>query len=336
MAKLTKQERKNHGQACALLQKDVLTLDDKIFVLENWHEGANHENGERGAFFTPSGLARDFGIDAGGGGDVIDLCAGIGGLMFWLKLDGRIPGRMVCVEINPAYIAVGRKILPDAEWIQADVFDQLADLGKFALAISNPPFGAVRRSGNAPRYSGRKFEYHVMDIAADLAETGAFIVPQTSAPFIYSGGGHYREKRDAEFAKFAADTGIVMTAGCGIDTAFYKNEWHGVAPICEVACIDFDQARRDRPAPQIAVSAQITRVPAVQGFRATRAQVPIWALLRAGVAAGPLSVATFRRRPGRDRVATMRHGPRSGRVVHSRRGAPAAGPETSISEGGRL
>lgn len=254
MAKLTKQQRKQHAQACALLQKDVLTLDDKLFVLDNWHEGATHENGERGAFFTPAGLARDFAIDAGGGRDAIDLCAGIGGLMFWLQLDGRVRGRMVCVEINPAYIAVGRKILPEAEWIQADVFDLPADIGTFDLAISNPPFGNVRRSGNAPRYSGRKFEYHVMDIAADLAETGTFIIPQMSAPFTFSNSRYFRERPTDDTNKFTADTGITMTPGCGIDTAFHINDWHGVAPICEVVSIDFTEARQQRPAAPVAAA----------------------------------------------------------------------------------
>jgi len=68
-------------------------------------------NGACGAHFTPAGLARDFAIDAGGGRRVIDLCAGIGGLGFWLDLDGRA-GELVCVEVNPAYVEVGRKILP--------------------------------------------------------------------------------------------------------------------------------------------------------------------------------------------------------------------------------
>ena len=78
MAKLTKAQRKAHAEACKILQKDALSIDEKIFVLENWHEGAEHMNGAIGAHFTPSGLARDFAIDAGGGRRVIELCAGIG------------------------------------------------------------------------------------------------------------------------------------------------------------------------------------------------------------------------------------------------------------------
>lgn len=257
MAKLTKQQRKLHAQACEILRKDTLTLDDKLFVLDNWHEGATHMNGEAGAFFTPSGLARDFSIDAGGGRDVIDLCAGIGGLMFWLMMDGRAHRRMVCVEVNAAYIEVGRKILPEAEWIQADVLDLPADIGAYDLAIANPPFGAVRRSQNAPRYRGRKFEYHVIDIASDLAERGAFIVPQTSAPFAYSGRPYFQDRPNKDVTSFTADTGIVLEAGCGIDTSYYADDWHGVSPICEVVTAEFDQVRAER-----ALSAEAARLTA--------------------------------------------------------------------------
>ncbi len=40
MSKLTKAQAKAHQEACDLLQKDVLTLDEKWFVLENWQESA--------------------------------------------------------------------------------------------------------------------------------------------------------------------------------------------------------------------------------------------------------------------------------------------------------
>ncbi|MGF6431204.1 hypothetical protein [Bradyrhizobium elkanii] len=65
MAKLTKVEAKAHAEAVVLLNKDVLSYDERVFVLDNWHEGANHINGSAGAFFTPTGLAGDFAIEAG-------------------------------------------------------------------------------------------------------------------------------------------------------------------------------------------------------------------------------------------------------------------------------
>jgi hypothetical protein len=44
MSKLTKQQAALHAQACAYLKKDVLTLDERMFVLDHWQESANHIN----------------------------------------------------------------------------------------------------------------------------------------------------------------------------------------------------------------------------------------------------------------------------------------------------
>jgi hypothetical protein len=81
MAKLTKAQRKAHAEAEAILTKDKITNDERDFVFHNWHEGATHENGGAGAFFTPFDLACDFALD-GAGRRVIDLCAGIGVLSY--------------------------------------------------------------------------------------------------------------------------------------------------------------------------------------------------------------------------------------------------------------
>jgi SAM-dependent methyltransferase len=186
MAKLTKQQRKAHAEAEAILTKDRITDDERDFVFQNWHEGATHENGAAGAFFTPFDLACDFALD-GAGRRVIDLCAGIGVLSYIIHHRSKWGERLAeitCVEINPRYVAVGRKLLPQARWINADVFDWRAlDLDHYDVAIANPPFGRVRRSSDAPRYRGPEFEFHVVDIARELAPRGAFIVPQESARF---------------------------------------------------------------------------------------------------------------------------------------------------------
>lgn len=60
----------------AYLEKDILTLDERPFVLEHWQESTNHINGVSGAFFTPRSLASDFSIEVEGR-RIIDLCAGI-------------------------------------------------------------------------------------------------------------------------------------------------------------------------------------------------------------------------------------------------------------------
>jgi 2-polyprenyl-3-methyl-5-hydroxy-6-metoxy-1,4-benzoquinol methylase len=43
---------------------------------------------------------------------------------------------MVCIEKNPDYVAVGRKVVPEATWICADVFDLPADLGRYDRVVA--------------------------------------------------------------------------------------------------------------------------------------------------------------------------------------------------------
>ena len=151
MAKLSKAQAKNHADACKLLAKEKLSLDERYFVLENWREDATHINSVAGAYFTPPALAREFALEVVGP-RVIDLCAGIGSLAFafWHRhaFDSNPAAEITCIEVNPDYVAVGNKILPEANWIQADVSCLAKDIGHFDCAIANPPFGATKASGN--------------------------------------------------------------------------------------------------------------------------------------------------------------------------------------------
>jgi predicted RNA methylase len=257
MAKLTKAQAKAHDQACELLKKDWLNHDERLFVIDNWQESATHINSSAGAFFTPIELARHHAIELQQlSGRVIDLCAGIGSLSFALWEQSyyqRESLEIVCVEINPAYSEVGKKLLPEATWIVGDVFDVLdMGLGRFHAAISNPPFGAIKRSKNAPRYTGSAFEFHVIDIAAHMADFGVFILPQMSAGFEFSGKPCYRRQESGKAFDFQQKTGLHFEAGCGVDTAMFKDQWRGVSPICEIVCVDFDQDDVQEPAQPVA------------------------------------------------------------------------------------
>lgn len=249
MSKLSKAEAAAHDKCEALLAKDALTDEDRFYILEHWQESARNVNSAAGAFFTPYGLAADMALELSnlrGTVRVLDLCAGAGTLGLavlrknaWQIQDGSLDLQIVCVETNPEYARVGRKILPEATWIESSIFN-LPDLGRFDVAMSNPPFGRVKRDGDAPRYKGAEFEYHVLDIAAHRADVGVFILPQQSTPFRYSGQPCYREEATDRHARFVKQTGIRLEAGCGVDTSIYRQAWHGVSPQVEIATCDFE------------------------------------------------------------------------------------------------
>lgn len=245
MAKLTKNQAKNHARALELLDSGQFkNEEEREFVFNNWNEGANHINGAAGAFFTPLSLAYDLAIDVGRG-KVLDLCAGIGILSYAVHMRNYYDKdhlELTCVEINPDYVEIGKKLVPQANWICADALDILdLNLGHFDAVISNPPFGNIKRSKNGPKYTGKDFEYHIIDIASQIADYGVFIVPQMSAGFNYSGRQYYeRQADDSKAGKFQLLTGLHFDAGCGVDTTVYKNDWKGVSPTCEIVCVEFN------------------------------------------------------------------------------------------------
>lgn len=250
MARLTKEEAKWHAEAELLLTKPKWDDDDREFFLKHWQESANHVNSAAGAFFTPLDYALDFALEVGGG-PLIDVCAGIGNLTYAVTFRQRYSQYpkatdLVCVELNEAYAAIGQKLVPDAHWIVGNAFEELPKLGKkFTHAISNPPFGRIKHDGKPPRYTGAKFEYKIIDLVADYADYGAFILPSGSAPFSYSGAPFYDRRQDnPEYQKLETQTGIILDAGIGIDTSIYS-AWHGVQVSTEVCITDYTV--RERP-----------------------------------------------------------------------------------------
>lgn len=241
--KLTKAQTKAMAEVNRLVGLERrLTEEERLFVLENFQEGANQDNGAIGAFFTPGGLARDFSIEAPDGCDtIVDLCAGIGALAYACEHKAT---QIVCVERCADYVRVGRKVMPDAHWIHADVFsDWWKDFDVFDAAIANPPFGRVRADSFTGRYTGAECEYKVIEFASRIAHYGAFIVPQMSAPFRLSGVQCYREQVTDKCRKFMDQTGIVMQPNCGIDTQQYRDAWHGASPVCEIVTCEFELYR---------------------------------------------------------------------------------------------
>ncbi|MFC2253952.1 methyltransferase [Labrys portucalensis] len=248
MGKLSKVEMTAHAEAEALLRQDVLSEDEKDFVLENWHPGAENNVAAAGAFFTPMDLAADFALEPGQG-RVIDLCAGIGGLSYWVRQRSKWRGgvELTCVEINPRFVEIGRKLLPEARWICADVLDwrrwwkDELEGALFDWAIANPPFGKVATSGG--RHGFKSFEFAVIEVASQIADNGTFILPQGSASFRYSGRPCFERLTSGAGVDFEQRTGLFMDCGIGIDTSIYRDQWRSVAPLCEIVTIEFAEWR---------------------------------------------------------------------------------------------
>ena len=270
---MNRQDQKKHQQALKLLEKDVLTYDEKYFILENFHEAGSCNNRVNGAHFTPLGLANDFCLEIGYE-RVIDLCAGIGVLSFiYYHLYGHdTKPEITCIELNPHYVEVGKKILPEATWICGDVLDPalIETLGHFDMAYSNPPFGkSIKSPFSTPRYRGGEFEYKVMDVASDLADCGAFIIPQRSAPFRYSGAHCFQDLRNVrindpvhysgsalkKYTPFNKDTDINLEMGVGVDCDFHQDQWRDVSISVEIVNADFVDTREARKTPNFGLFA---------------------------------------------------------------------------------
>lgn len=248
MAKLSKIEAKNHAQALEYLKLDKLTTEQKDFVIKHYHEGATHINGVAGAFFTPYPLAWEFALCVAFNDNnkhrYIDICAGIGVLSY--ALINREPNaEIVCIDINPEYVEVGKKIVPEATWYCADVndLDFIQSLGWFDCAYSNPPFGSVASFSKkrGPKYTGSEAEYKVIDIASMIAKNGTFILPQASAGFKYSGRQSYERDESDKYTRFSEQTGIELELSLSIDTSYEEyGKWRNCNPVVEFVDADFE------------------------------------------------------------------------------------------------
>ncbi|WP_216892195.1 methyltransferase [Nocardia alni] len=255
MSRLSRPAAAAHQEACRLvdLARD-LSEDEKQFVLEHYQESMHLDQGTDGMFFIPSALARAMAIHVVGT-RIIDLGAGIGHLgfacrnLFGHRHNGDPTPDLVCVEANPDLVRVGMKIVPEAVWVCADMFELPArGLRQFDTAIANPPYGRASRTGSGPGYRGRRFEYHAIALAAQIARHGVFLIPQSSAPFRYSGMPHLAPgPRDEEYERFVARTGILLAPSKGIDTSLCDKDWHHRVPPTEVALADFTDPAVLRP-----------------------------------------------------------------------------------------
>lgn len=253
--KISKAESKKHDEALAVLSLTrALTQDDIEFVYENYNPMAEHNVGKGGIFFTPLEMAREFCIYAHGDGDVIDLAAGIGVLSYKALLQHRSgrnstekPRRHVAIELASTFVEIGRKLVPEIEWIEGDIFDQdlLRSLGTFDYAISNPPFGQVitKKSADWMLTKGPA-QNLTIEVMARLCWGGGYIIaPDNMADYDLE-RRKYREPKVGE--QFKHFPGISFQI---IPTMYeeYDKAWKGANPRARIIDVNFDEVTFERP-----------------------------------------------------------------------------------------
>ena len=238
MAKLSKTDLRHHQSAMKLIQADrPLSLDETFEAFALYHEGAEGDQTGASAYFTPIDFANDMWIDTPQGGRLLDMCAGIGRLGYFasgrFRYEPEEFEEIVCVEKNPDYVEVGKRLFPEATWICADALDPALrrDLGKFDFAIANPPFGNTTKSEHeAPRYKGKEFDLAVMDVMATLAPSCWAIVPESRARWDRRG-----TKRPSAYAdRFKKATGLDLHRFSSVDAHYHREAWRGTSPAVEI------------------------------------------------------------------------------------------------------
>lgn len=185
------------------------------------------------------------------------MCAGIGMLSYALKIRDSYDQNIksyTCIELNPKFVEIGKKILPQAKWICADAYDKdlwddlVKDLPdkRFDLMVSNPPFG--RDQISKEKYDWLNFtgqrDLMAVEVCLRYGKNGYFILPSGSAPFTYSGRPWYEDKPERYSQKFKRflkdnkDFKFQMTCD-GIDSSIYKDEWKNLNGI-SVEAVNID------------------------------------------------------------------------------------------------
>jgi predicted RNA methylase len=252
MIKASKKDVQLHNECLKLLSKKKLKQTEKDFIVANYNEGISRVISTKGIFFTPRDLALDFILEVTGN-KVLDLCAGIGMLSYHNYHHGHHPRvtnrpiEITCVELNPDFVEIGEKLLPEANWICEDITKPgfIERLGHYDMAISNPPFGSINHVGKTLfNYTGNQFEYKAIELASRVARYGAFIIPQGSAPFVYSGQRQFAEQHCPKYDQFVNQTKIELELGCSIDMSVHQGLWKFTQVATEIVLSNFSQSCR--------------------------------------------------------------------------------------------
>jgi phospholipid N-methyltransferase len=241
MAKLSKQKWKLHLEAQAMVDGTAdLSFENREFILKNWSPLAQQNVGVAGIFFTPTSIAYEMQIEVPHEGRILDLFAGTGRLAFnttkYAYEDDSID--MVCIENNPEFVKVGKRVLPQATWIRGDAFDRNTydDIGQFRCVISNPPYG-ISSNGNGNWLTRGPSQYMAAEVAMMVADYGVFVLNQSDCPFKMSGVHSHEKQKCEKYEKWHKKTGIEFMNNCGLDLSMYDDDWEGTRQRVEVVLI---------------------------------------------------------------------------------------------------
>jgi len=248
MGKITRAQSKAHDDALALLSLcRGLTADEKEFVFRNYNPMATNNVGKAAIFFTPFDLASELLPYLGGfSGRLLDAFAGIGVLAYhaWKKFHSNM-NELVCVELNGDFVQAGKKLVPEATWIQGDMFDinLVAGLGIFNVAITNPPYGNVATGQEANKW----LQYHgpmqleAAEVILRITTKGGLMILQRVDQEHQLGptppSTHYKRWKKA----FPG----AMISEQSTDTSIYRDQWQGAKPDVVLADVSVDWCASD-------------------------------------------------------------------------------------------
>ena len=261
MAKLTRTQLSKHKEACDLLDlaRD-LTYDEVIFVLSHWLPDS-HSKTSGAAFFTPLYIAHWVAQESGDEGHILDLCAGIGHLTYFqmrrlMYTRPHHEPQLTAVEINPEFIKAGKKLVPQAHWIEGDIFDRSfwrsIDLSPQPwMYISNPPFGTAQ--SDWLEYKGNSALMAVeVGLRVTGDGTGVVVLPQAVLPFEYSGKRGYRRRQPVKSGKDFVNTWPDYQIGCSsLDTTYpdegFPHKFMDTSIVVEIASFEWPNWEKPKP-----------------------------------------------------------------------------------------
>jgi predicted RNA methylase len=177
------------------------------------------------------------------------MCAGIGGLTFAARMRDyyhKDIRHSVCIERNPKFCEIDKRLVPKAEWICGDIFDKgiwddiKSRYGKINCVLSNPPFGKVTKTDADRKYTGSEIDMAAIEVALTVCKGRIdFILPHGSVDWVTSGVPYYRRVDCRKTSKLKKDIGEFYMDGSDVDTTTYEFKGTNI----RVECVGISRRR---------------------------------------------------------------------------------------------